>query len=117
MGEDTIAFLRDALGDLRSDVGMLQVEIASGRRDIAAIEARHLALEAWRNRFELQVTGTQERFIDRSDELVEAFAQFRSELARFRGEQSGSHRVIMVVIGVISAVIGSVADHWLRFGG
>ncbi|MDE2327459.1 MAG: hypothetical protein KGK13_06315 [Rhodospirillales bacterium] len=117
MGEDTVTFLRDALGDLRSEVGLLQAEIASARRDIAAIEARHLALEAWRNRFELQVAGTQERFIDKSDELVDAFARFRSELAQFRGEQSGSHRVIMVVIGVISAVIGSVTDHWLRFVG
>lgn len=114
MGDDAIAFLREALGELRSDVGLLQNEIASARRDIAAIEARNVALEGWRNRFELQVAGAQERFVSKSDELVEMFSRFREELARYRGEQSGSRRVVMIVVGILSAVVGSVAGHLLQ---
>lgn len=114
MGEDSVTFLREALGDLRAEVGLLQTEIASARREIAAIEARHVALEGWRNRFELQVSGAQDRFVNKSDELVEMFSRFRAELAQFRGEQSGSQRVIMIVIGLLSAVVGSVASHLLH---
>lgn len=114
VGEDTVTFLRDAMGELRAEVGLLQAEIASARREIAAIEARHVALEGWRNRFELQVAGAQERFVSKSDELVEAFSQFRAELAQFRGEQSGGQRMIMIVIGLLSAVMGSAAGHLLH---
>lgn len=117
MGDDAIAFLREALGELRSEVGLLQSEIASARRDIAAIEARHVALEGWRNRFEIQIASAQERFVGKSDELVETFSRFREELAQFRGEQSGSRRVMMIVIGLFSAVIGSVAAHLMQVFG
>lgn len=109
-----MALLREAMGDLRTEVGLVQSELASARRDIAAIEARHVALETWRGRFELQVNVAQDRFIGKSDELVRELSRFHAELAQFRGEQSGSHRVTMIVVGLLSAVIGSIAAHFLH---
>lgn len=109
-----IALLREAMADLRAEVGLVQSEVASARRDIAAIEARHMALETWRGRFELQVATGQDRFIDKSDELVRELSRFHAELAQFRGEQSGSHRVMMMIVGLLSAVIGSIVTHFLH---
>lgn len=106
--------LRDGIGDLRGDLASLQAEIAEARRDIAAIEARHLALESWRNRFELQVASAQDRFVAKSDELVNELARVHSELAQFRGERSGGHRVTVMLIGLLSAAIGSLATHILN---
>ncbi|MBW4034062.1 MAG: hypothetical protein HIU90_01180 [Proteobacteria bacterium] len=114
MADDAIALLRDAMADLRSEVGLLQTEVASARRDIVAIEARHMALETWRSRFEMQVETAQDRFVDKSDELVKELSRFHADLAQFRGEQSGGHRVTMIVVGLLSAVVGSIAAHVLH---
>lgn len=112
--EDAIALWRDAMTDLRSEVALLQSEVASARRDIASMEARHVALESWRNRFEMQVAAAQDRFVGKSDELVKELSRFHADLAQFRGEQSGVHRVTMIVVGLISAVIGSVVAYFLH---
>jgi chromosome segregation ATPase len=111
---DVIAMLREGIGDLRGDLTSLQAEIAEARRDIAAIEARHVALETWRNRFELQVASAQDRFVTKSDELVSELARVHAELAQFRGERSGSHRMTVMLIGLLSAAIGSIATHVLN---
>ncbi|MGC9269011.1 hypothetical protein [Acidiphilium sp.] len=114
MAEDAISLLRDAMADLRSELSLLQTEVASARRDIAAIEARHMALETWRSRFEMQVATAQDRFVGKSDELVKELSRFHADLAQFRGEQSGGQRVTMIVVGLLSAVIGSVSAHFLH---
>ena len=106
--------LREGIGDLRGDLTALQSEIAEARRDIAGIEARHVALENWRTNFELQVAATQSRFIAKSDELVAELGRMHAELAQFRGERAGSHQVTVLLIGLLSAAIGSLATHILN---
>lgn len=111
MTEDVIRLLRDGLSELRSETAVLQGEVSAARREIAGIEARHIALENWRSRFELQVTAAQDRFIARSEELVKELSRYHADFAQFRGEQAGSRRTAMMVIGVLSAALGGLVSH------
>lgn len=111
---ETIAMLRGDIAQLRTEFGEMHRDVSAIRRDQSEIEARHTALESWRDRFVVQEDLVIGKLFGKTDELLKCLAGLQAELAGLRGERDAGQRVTMMIVGLLSAACGGLATSILQ---